>query len=365
MERIRVGIIGNGWRTGFYLRVIDALPDTFELTGMLFRNSEKASRFAQERPGKAFTDLDKFLAQNPDYVILCVRGAALAYSELLYPRGVPVLTETPAANGLEELTRLWELKQRYDARVQVFEHCHLFPYQAAVREVVRSGLLGEVHSLRISMLHDYHAVSNIRLLLGVQDEPCAVDARLYHFPVTATCGRGGMDSSGEVNDKGNRKVATFRFESGKTAFYDFCNDQYFNYIHTRHMQVWGSRGEICDNTVNFLNEENLPVTLSLHRVDLGRDGNLEGYCHRGILLGERFVYQNPFAEKMARLNDDEIATAQRMLEMGRYVRGGAECYPLCESLQDTYLALLMDQAIATGQEQAAQPQAWHGALHNR
>ena len=129
-----------------------------------------------------------------------------------------------------------------------------------------------------------------------------------------------MDSVLNVTNNDIRKVATFIFDNGKTAFYDFCNEQYFNYLRTRHMIVQGVHGEICDTIVNYLSTDGTPVSLEYKRVDTGVYSNLEGYYHRGIMLGDRFAFISPFADKTSvRLNDDEIATATCMIKMKKYV----------------------------------------------
>lgn len=85
------------------------------------------------------------------------------------------------------------------------------------------------------------------------------------------------------------------------------------------------------------------MTQTLNRIDLGVYGNQE-WSHYGLMLGEKFLYRTPFAA--ARFNDDEIAVATLLLRMGEYVAGGEEVYPLREALQDMYLCLKMEEAMA-------------------
>ncbi len=63
-----------------------------------------------------------------------------------------------------------------------------------------------------------------------------------------------------------------------------------------------------------------PATMPIRREQTGEDGDLGGYSLRGISLGERWIYRNPFAG--ARLSDDEIAIGTALERMGRYARGG-------------------------------------------
>ena len=95
--------------------------------------------------------------------------------------------------------------------------------------------------------------------------------------------------------------------------------------------------------MRYLDADNRPVEQSLRRVDLGVWNNQE-WSHEGIFLGDRALYTTPLPG--ARLNDDELAVATGLLLMHRHVTEGTPCYPLAEALQDTYLSLKMDEALA-------------------
>ncbi len=41
---IRFGLIGAGWRAEFFLRIAQALPDRFQITGVVTRNADRAAR---------------------------------------------------------------------------------------------------------------------------------------------------------------------------------------------------------------------------------------------------------------------------------------------------------------------------------
>ena len=69
------------------------------------------------------------------------------------------------------------------------------------------------------------------------------------------------------------------------------------------------------------------------------------------------IYKNPF--KNARFNDDEIAVATCMMKMGEYVKTGQEFYSLREALQDMYISLKMDEALANpNKEIRTETQIW-------
>ena len=53
-----------------------------------------------------------------------------------------------------------------------------------------------------------------------------------------------------------------------------------------------------------------------------------------------------------------------LLGMKRMIAGGEEIYPLREALEDTYLYLMMDEAIRTGTAVKTTPQAWNDTSLN-
>lgn len=109
-------------------------------------------------------------------------------------------------------------------------------------------------------------------------------------------------------------------------------------------------------TIRYLTKENVPVTQQLNRIDLGVYGNQE-WSHYGLMLGEEFLYRTPFIN--ARLNDDEIAVATCMKQMWEYVQEGKEFYSLKEALQDMYICLMMEEALANpNKEIESKTQKW-------
>lgn len=354
MEKIRFGILGSGWRAEYYIRIAKLIPDRFQVTCAYLRDKERAEKFSEKMGIRTTADLEEFLSEDQDFVVLSVKhGYAFGYLEKLLARGIPVLAETPPAETVEELERLWTLIQEKQARLQVAEQYFLQPFYAAWEKALP--LLGEIENISLSALHQYHGVSIIRRFLGVGLENCTLTGKRYSFPVTVTGGRGSMEFSGKVSDF-SRDRLTFEFESGKIAFFDFSGVQYHSFIRTRHLNVQGVRGEINDMEIRYLTHENIPILESLRRIDLGVYDN-DGWSHHQIRLGERILYENPFPR--CRLNDDEIAIASCLVGMKEYLLSGKEFYPLCGAFQDTYLSILMEKALATPRKEIqSEDQCW-------
>ncbi|MNR27266.1 hypothetical protein D3C85_1445320 [compost metagenome] len=100
----------------------------------------------------------------------------------------------------------------------------------------------------------------------------------------------------------------------------------------------------------------MPLQLELKRINKGEGENAEGYYLQGIICGERWLYENPFTP--ARLFDDEIAIASCLCRMADYAAGGPGFYGLAEASQDTYLGMMIEQAIQTGETVRAEKQCW-------
>ena len=110
MAAIQFGIIGGGWRAEFYLRIAKALPEQFQIKGMLVRDQDKAATIEQSWNVQTYQTLDAFLEHQPyAFVVLSVPWAASpAYLMELARRNVPVLAETPPAPDIESLVHLYE-----------------------------------------------------------------------------------------------------------------------------------------------------------------------------------------------------------------------------------------------------------------
>lgn len=357
---MKIGIIGTGWRAQGYMKVIRLFSHRMEVSAVLAHSEKSAQEMELYFPGKVERNLEEFLKRDYDFVMVLVPGKnVLLYIEKLMEKGIPVLSETPPGYGVEELEKCWKLKEKYHGKIQVAEQCHLRPYYQAVLNIIERGCLGEVSNMFMGMLHDYHAVSLMRKVLHVGFENCTIYARQYDFPVQHHCGREGLHRNGKeniVHDR--RKRGDFIFESGKTGFYDFSDEQYFNYFRTRHMNVRGTLGEIYDFELSYLGEDGLPSMGRIGRDDPGQFENLEGCTLRSLYFNGKTVYENPYWKEGVRLSDDEIAMAGILDGMKRYADGGEEIYSLQDALQDTYLYLSMDEAIKKEEPVSTRKMCW-------
>lgn len=355
MNPIRFGIVGAGWRSFFFLRVAQALPDRFAVAGLVTRDQAKGEEIEKAWGVKTYRTLDELLAiNNLRFVVVSVAvSAAPQIIEAIVERGLAVLTETPPARDLAGLIALNDLSRR-GAKIQVAEQYHLQPAHAARLNFVRAGKLGMVTQAQVSIAHGYHGVSLIRRFLGVTFEPVKITAHRFLSPIIA-----GPDRSGPATQErmaqSEQKIAYLDF-GDKLGIFDFTTDQYRSWIRTRRLLVRGERGEINDMQASYLRDYRTPITSDFVRQDAGTNGNIEGYYHKGIVADSEWIYRNPFVP--ARLSDDEIAVASCLIGMDAYVDGGPDMYSLAEASQDHYINLMIERAIASAEPVSTTLQPW-------
>ncbi len=353
-EPIPFGVIGAGWRAEFFVRIARALPERFRLTAVAVRDPGKRAEFARRCNVPTVADVDALTQQRPAFVLVSVPSQVSPdFLCELAGIGMPALGETPPAATLDALLSLFA-RLGHDAPVQIAEQYPFQPFHAARLSLAAGGQLGDVSQAQVSVAHGYHGVVLLRRLLGVRFEPASIRAMTFHAPATSGPGRDGPPTR-ETIGTSTQRIAWMQF-GDKLGVYDFDFDQYMSWIRSNRMLVRGVRGEIANLTVRTLADYTTPLATELRRWDTGHDGNLEGYDHRGITLGDRWLYRNPFPG--ARLSDDEIAGATCLAKMRTFVETGEAFYGLAEASQDHYLGLCIDAAAQSGEKVVTTTQPW-------
>lgn len=354
-EKINFAVIGIGWRAEFFLRIARALPEKFEVSGVVSSRANKREEIKNEWGFKAYQSATELLqAEKPDFVVLAISKEAAAEVILkLAEFEIPILAETPPAANLAELINLnKELGKDYP--IQIAEQYQLQPLQQSIFKLVDSGRLGEVNYARISISHGYHAVSLMRRALGIKFEDAEIEARFFEEPIVKGPDRSGLPEKREIESK--RHEFSFLNFDGKLGVYDFERDQHRSWIRSQEILIRGTEGEIKNSTLKYLKDFKTPIELDLKRIEAGINQNLEGFYLKGISCGEKWLYQNPFLP--ARLSDDEIAVAAALVKMKRFLETGKSFYSLAEASQDQYLALMINKAAADKKKIITEKQIW-------
>ena len=120
MKKLSFVVVGSGYRAMFYGRAARTYPELFEMKYMLCRSQEKADRIRTQTGFSVTTSKEACEACRPDFVVVAVNKANIAdVAEEWALRGHVVLTETPAGASLEQLERIWELRERCGCRIHL------------------------------------------------------------------------------------------------------------------------------------------------------------------------------------------------------------------------------------------------------
>lgn len=363
MQKIRFVIVGSGWRALYYVRIAKALPDMFELCAMYCRKEEKAKKLAEEYQIHTTTSIEECEKYAPDFVVVVVNKTSIAEVSIEWmKRGFPVICETPAGLDIQTLNGLWKMQQ-LGYKLIVAEQYTRYPEYRGIFEIIKQKKIGEPDCLNISLAHEYHAASLMRTFLQIPvEESFCVSAKTYEFPTVETLTRYESYKDGRVANK-KRTVATFEFRSGKTVFYDFDSEQYRSPIRKNTVKLQGRRGEIIDNKVYYLDEKNeacaeeikIETRISERTYNNPNLKRVEEIVT--ISFEDKVIYTSEFG--ICGLSSDEVAIASLMIDCAAYVRGGVkEPYALKEALQDAYMAILMKEAVESGDTIYSARQAW-------
>lgn len=349
-------VIGSGWRSEFFLRLAQAAPERLRAVGVVTRSAESGARLTDRWAVPTVRTVDELIrSDRPDFVIASVPWAQMPITvRELEAAGIATLAETPPAPDLDGLRSLWH-DVGAGGRVQVAEQYLLMPGHAARLSLVRAGVIGEPTQVQLSSTHMYHAVSLVRGLLGVDFDEVVVNARTFTAPLVDPLSFGGWDTSATPEPRSN-VLATLDF-GGRSALYDFSDNQWWNPLRARRIVVRGSIGEIVDDAVTRMVDPTSPVTSTLSYRRRGVDMNLEGVDLDTVSFDGEVVYRNAWAG--TRMSEDDIAVAQILSDTGAWARGeGPAPYPLAQACQDHAIALAMGTSAATGTDVRVAKEVW-------
>ncbi len=349
-KKARFIIIGSSWRALFYVRIAKALSERFELVNMLCRSQEKAERLSKELDIPTTTSIQDCIKTKPDFVVVAVTKSSMSQVSLEWiERGFFVIAETPAALDIKTVEKLRNLGEK-GKRLIIAEQYRLYPENTAILEILKQGLIGEVSAVNISLAHEYHGASLIRAFLDLSPgERFSVTSKTYTLPTTETLSRYERFTDGRVAEK-KRTLATFEFENGKLAFYDFDSEQYRSPIRKNTLKIQGVRGEIIDGKVYYLNEHNQgragEIQIQSRTVKRQSDNpNLQEIEEvEKITFEGKTLYKAPFG--LCGLSQDETAIARLMCKTFLYIKGeGPSPYSLEEAIQDSFMAIMMTEKL--------------------
>ena len=337
MAKMKVGIIGSGNRSRLYIDAIKRLPDDFELVMMRFRTEEKAEAFRKEYDIPVTTSMEEFVASKPDFIVDVVNRPDVGNVAVpLLKQGFPILAETPPAESYEEIDSLWKLTAELGVKMLVAENYFAEPGWAAKFEAAKRGYIGDVQAVTVSNTHEYHAASAIRILLDAEDVPFSVIGKKMDLDLTITQDKYGNPCRDGHTEKIERYHMIMNFENGKTGIYDFAIANYWSPLRQNFFLAQGTRGEMMNDEVNFVDENNEPKKL-FFKNNTDENGNLVS-----ISLGDDIVYENELLKTKG--VGKNIGICHMLLNMKNYLETGECPYSFGRAMTDTYITQMYLEA---------------------
>ena len=149
-DAVRVGLVGSGQRAAAYFRNIPAhMASAVQLSAIADPEPSRREAFAAlfDAAPEHHDDGVAMIGERPlDAVVVATpNDQHVPYSVEAMRRGLPLMLEKPVATTLEDLAALWKAEQaRPGGRTVVGFVLRYTPFYERVREIVRSGRLGEV-----------------------------------------------------------------------------------------------------------------------------------------------------------------------------------------------------------------------------
>lgn len=307
---LRFAIIGTGYRSEFYARA-QKLSSDLCLAGWLARNEEKKKMLSDKYSIYTFTDPNELYNLNLDFVVVCVDKPHMNETSIEYAKkGFNVLMETPCGTSSEEIERFEETIKNY--HIQIAEQYTHTPYIKALIKAVNSNILGDITSLSLSYAHMYHAQSIARSLLKTNGIIKNLYGSSYNTQITRTRDRYNTYTDGAVIDNKTDNLV-IEYTDNKVLYYNFTSEEYRSPIRNKYINIRGTRGEIINDTIYYLDSNNMPKQTRIR------------YNHTVL--------------------SDEYAIKEMLLKMKDYIKKGIEVYPNEYAINDAKNALIMEETL--------------------
>ncbi len=313
-------IIGGGWRAEFYLRIAQTLPEIFNISAIYIRNSERANYIRKQFNVKIVNTVDDALKTPFDFIVNCINKDDISdLSVELADRGYYVLAETP-------VTKPQSGSHNYK-NIQIAEQFHLKGTYQAIKKIIYMGIVGKVNHINLSVCHDYHAMSLIRFLLNDYEKPELLGEYDIDDCMIRTNGREGELENKNI-EKTTQKIKIFKFKDA-TVVYDYNIEQYFSPIRKDRILIRGTKGEIENNQVRYLNSQNEFVCSEIRFIT---SGLLDGFYNDKITFEDKILFKFPYGK--ARLTEEETAIADCLVKMRQYIDDRDELYSYLKAFED-------------------------------
>lgn len=153
-KQLRVGLVGSGQRAASYFRNIPTdMAGSVDLSAISDPDHERREAFAglfDAQPDFHDDGVEMLHDRHLDAVVIASpNDQHVPYAVEAMRQGLPLMLEKPVATTVEGLSALWTAEQaRTASRTVVGFVLRYTPFYERVREIVRSGRLGEILSVQ-------------------------------------------------------------------------------------------------------------------------------------------------------------------------------------------------------------------------
>ena len=165
---VNFGIWGLGRMGAVHARCFSALKELYRPVAFCDLDAERAAQTAAEFGGKAYTDAGAFLADPElDLVIVATRSLDhVEHATRALAAGKRVLLEKPIGVTAADYEKLRELVKKYPDRLFFGQNHRFEPAHEMACDIVKRGLLGRIHTVRITKFHRFGARCDWQMLLA-------------------------------------------------------------------------------------------------------------------------------------------------------------------------------------------------------
>lgn len=153
-RQLKVGLIGSGQRAASYFRNVPSdMAESVDLAAIADPDAERRGAFAglfDAEPDFHDDGVEMLRERDLDAVVIASpNDEHVPYAVEAMRQGLPLMLEKPVATTVEGLSALWTAEQaRTASRTVVGFVLRYTPFYERVREIVRSGRLGEILSVQ-------------------------------------------------------------------------------------------------------------------------------------------------------------------------------------------------------------------------
>ena len=162
MRRLRIGLIGAGFRGTQHLHTLVKFEDAFDLVAIAEHDDIKADAAPRDFGVPVYAHPEKMLDDSDlDVVDIVVPpDGHLALTALAASREVTVLVETPIAPTLAQADAMIDVCNRSGVQIEVAESVWRFPNELLKKKAIDRHLLGEVINMQLFYRSgSYHGMS--------------------------------------------------------------------------------------------------------------------------------------------------------------------------------------------------------------